>query len=313
MLAYNHEPHLFSTFAPIAIGMIKRPADTLLDRSLVIRLQRKLGTDPVTPLPLEAENEYQIIRQKCLRWKDDNIIELEADRELTPDDVANDRARDNWTPIMAIAKQCDLLVEAQSACRALTLKDEDSLTVELLADIQMIFAESGKDKLPSKTLVKKLITLEERPWAEFHRGKELSQNQLARMLKDFGVHTVKARSGAKNLKHYQLSDLQPLFDRYLKNNASTSVSETTATTLQDEENSDKSVASGVSVGVAVADSQKLASSDNTDVAHDKTLPKQDIDSNSLKDDALSDGSDVAAKTREKSFNFSRTASQEVSS
>ena len=71
----EHEPKLFPTFAPIAIGMIKRPPDTLLDRSIVIRLQRKLGTDPVTSLPLEAENDYLPIRQKCLRWAEDNIGE----------------------------------------------------------------------------------------------------------------------------------------------------------------------------------------------------------------------------------------------
>jgi hypothetical protein len=92
----DHEPKLFSTFAPIAIGMIKWPPDTLLDRSIVIRLQRKLGTDPVTPLPLEAEHEYLPIRQKCRRWAEDNGDQLVGDRELTPADIGNDRARDNW-------------------------------------------------------------------------------------------------------------------------------------------------------------------------------------------------------------------------
>ncbi|RLA48217.1 MAG: hypothetical protein DRR42_16995, partial [Gammaproteobacteria bacterium] len=61
----DHEPKRFPTFAPIAIGMIKTPPDTLLDRSIVIRLQRKLGAETVAALPLEAENEYRSIRQKC--------------------------------------------------------------------------------------------------------------------------------------------------------------------------------------------------------------------------------------------------------
>ena len=192
----EHDPKLFTTFAPIAIGMIKRPPDTLLDRSIVIRLQRKLGTDPVTALPLEAENDYLPIRQKCLRWMEDNIDQLQGDRELTPGDVTNDRARDNWVPLSAIAEQCGLLSDAQTACRQLTLKEDDSLTVELLMDIRQIFHDDGKDKLPSKELVKKLVGLEERPWLEYQRGKPLTQNRLAQLLKDFDVHTQQARVGA---------------------------------------------------------------------------------------------------------------------
>jgi putative DNA primase/helicase len=211
----DHQPMHFSTFAPIAIGMIKRPPETLLDRSIVIGLQRKLGADYVTPLPLEAEAEYQPIRQQCRRWVEDNVDDLHADRELTPADIDNDRARDNWTPLMAIAKQCGLLDEAQAACRELTLTEDASLTVDLLADIQQIFREEGKDKLPSKTVVKKLLAMEERPWSEYANGRPLTQNKLADLLSAFGVRTVQARDGAKVLRHYHLTDLQPLFDRYL--------------------------------------------------------------------------------------------------
>jgi hypothetical protein len=47
----------------------------------------------------------------------------------------------------------------------------------------------------------------------------VAQNQLARMLKEFGVHTVQAKAASngqtKNLKHYRLEGLRPLFQRYL--------------------------------------------------------------------------------------------------
>ncbi len=248
----DHEPKLFPTFAPIALGMIKTPPDTLLDRSVVIRLQRKLGTDPVAPLPLEAEQAYLPIRQKCVRWAQDHADQLENNRELTPSDIGNDRARDNWIPLTAIAQQCGLLEEAQAACQKLTQKDDDSLTVELLSDIQQIFWEANKDKLPSKILVKKLIDMEERPWTEYCRGKPLTQNKLAQLLKGFSIHTVQARVGAKNLKHYQLSNLQPIFDRYLKKDTASHPTDGTATPLQDGARPHQQRDCAVAVEVAVA-------------------------------------------------------------
>jgi hypothetical protein len=38
----DHEPKKFSTRAPMAIAMIKAPPGTILDRSIVVRLRRRL-------------------------------------------------------------------------------------------------------------------------------------------------------------------------------------------------------------------------------------------------------------------------------
>ena len=316
----EHEPKLFPTFAPIAIGMIKRPPDTLLDRSIVIRLQRKLGTDPVVSLPLEAENTYLHIRQKCLRWAEDNISELEGDRELTPAEIGNDRARDNWIPLTAIAQQCRLLEGAQTACRQLTLKEDDSLTVELLEDIQEIFREENKDKLPSKTLVKKLINMEERPWAEYSRGKPLTQNKLAQLLKDFDVHTHQAKVGAKNLKHYLRAELTPLFERYLKKDHPPPLPKSTATPLPPAENPGTIGDAGVADKVALAtfsqdgitpSAATQGSSPNADgvVADAETLPLPATPLKTQQGHGLQASSEVAAKTKGKTFSFSRSSSQ----
>ena len=317
----EHEPRLFPTFAPIAIGMIKRPPDTLLDRSVVIRLQRKLGTDPVTPLPLEAENAYRPIRQKCLRWAQDNVEELRGDRELTPAEIGNDRARDNWIPLTAIAQQCGLLEAAHDACRQLTLKEDDSLTVELLADIQQIFQESNKERLPSQTLVKKLVAMEERPWAEFSHGKPLNPNLLARMLKDFDVHTRQAKAGSKNLKHYFLEDLAPLFERYLNKESGSPLPKTTATPLPTGGSPDDTKAAAVADSVAEADlppdagAESLlpeASSSDPDpvVAKGKTLPLPTTSAPAQSGRGLEPGSGVADKNRGKPFTFSHASSKE---
>jgi hypothetical protein len=274
----------------------------------------------VTSLPLEVEDEYLPIRQKCLRWTEDNLDDLQGDRELTPGDIGNDRARDNWIPLTAIALQCGMLPEAQAACRHLTLQEEDSLTVELLEDIQQIFREENKVKLPSKVLVKKLIAMEERPWAEYRRGKELTQNQLARLLKDFDVHTHQAKVGAKNLKHYRLEDLRPLFARYLKKEPTPVSLNTTATPLPESENPNTSEASEVSGDVAVAASPpenpaapatKVGVSvvSHDEVADDDALPLPGNATSGHAEQGVTAGSEVAVKNRGKTFSFSRSSSQ----
>jgi Protein of unknown function (DUF3631) len=316
----EHEPKRFSTFAPIAIGMIKRPADTLLDRSIVIRLQRKLGTDPVTSLPLEAENEYQSIRQKCLRWSEDTIGELQGDRELTPTDIGNDRARDNWVPLAAIAQKCNLLPEARTACRQLTPKEDGSLTITLLADIQQIFYEENKDKLPSKTLVKKLLAMEERPWAEYSRGKPLTQNKLAQLFKDFDVHTHQAKVGVKNLKHYLRSDLKSLFERYLKKDNTPPPPKVNATSLPTTQDPIVTGLAAVADKVAVAlpspvdatiqtTAEGLSSKNGSKVALDETLPLPNTSPPAHTEHGLQPGSGVAVKNKVKKLSFPRASSQ----
>jgi hypothetical protein len=316
----EHEPKMFPTFAPIAIGMIKRPPDTLLDRSIVVRMQRKLGADKVTPLPLEAENEYLHVRQKCLRWAEDNIADLKGDRDLTPDEISNDRARDNWIPLAAIALRCGLLEDAQAACRQLTIKEDDSLTVELLTDIQQLFRDSGKDKLPSKTLVKMLTEMEERPWSEYNRDKPLSQTKLAQLLKSFDVHTQQAKVGAKNLKHYVLADLRPLFERYLSKEIVPPPPESTAKPLLEAENPDiqwpATVADEVAVADVNVDSATTAASTipsavsvTGEVADDETLPLPGQMAEGHTNQAITDGSEVAAETEAVTHSYAQSANQ----
>ena len=192
--------------------------------------------------------------------------------------------------------------------------------MELLEDIQQIFREEGKDKLPSKVLVKKLIAMEERPWAEYRRGKELTQNQLARLLKDFDVHSHQAKVGAKNLKHYRLEALNPLFERYLKKESAPVPPETTATPLPEGENPCTSEASEVSDVVAVAASSPenpAAPATTTDtspspaaeVANDDTLPLPDNAISNQAEQGVTTGSEVAVNSRGKTFSLSRSSSQ----
>ena len=63
--------------------------------------------------------------------------------------------------------------------------DSTSVNVELLADIRKAFGDL--DVIRSADLVNKLAADPERPWAEWGRGKPLTQKQLAGLLAPFGI------------------------------------------------------------------------------------------------------------------------------
>lgn len=135
----------------------------------------------------------------------------------TPEQL-NDRARDNWEPLVAIAELCGLGGEARAA--ALTLSgespEENEIGTLLLSAIREIFHNQEADKIASKELVKELSKRDEDPWPTWGKQeKGITQNHLAGLLKPFGIRSGNVWVGSRCLKGYALSDLQDAFSRYI--------------------------------------------------------------------------------------------------
>ena len=98
----EHKPRRFSTWAPKAVAAIGALADTLEDRSIRVVLQRKPRGAKVGRLRRRDNEEFATLRRKAVRWAEDNFSKL-ADPEPNIPDALNDRAADNWRPLLAIA------------------------------------------------------------------------------------------------------------------------------------------------------------------------------------------------------------------
>jgi len=110
----------------------------------------------------------------------DNFERL-VDPEPQVPEALNDRVGDNWRPLLAIADLAGGVWPELARQAALTLSGEEqdgAIGVELLKDIRLAFGEA--DAIRSIDLVAKLIADPERPWAEWKRGKPLTQKQLGR-------------------------------------------------------------------------------------------------------------------------------------
>jgi putative DNA primase/helicase len=226
----DYEPRTFSTFAPIAIALIHNLPDTLEDRSIVIPLKRKLKAEMVERYRRHHEPELMELARKCARWAADNIETLKAASDPGGLDALDDRAFDNWLPLLAIAgsvspewlKRAAAAIEL-SKCRAETT---ESFGEMLLADLRQIFGGvegATYENLSSATICEHLGRMEDRPWREYGRSrKPISQKQLAELLKPFRVYpgTVRIGIGKKDtVKGYKLEDLQDVLDRYLQREA----------------------------------------------------------------------------------------------
>src|SRR5215510_14164473 len=99
----EHKPRRFSTWAPKAIATIRGLADTLEDRSVIVTLQRKPRDAKVERLRRRDTEGLKTIRSRAARWAADNFDKL-VDPDPKVPEALNDRAADNWRPLLAIAE-----------------------------------------------------------------------------------------------------------------------------------------------------------------------------------------------------------------
>jgi putative DNA primase/helicase len=130
----EHKPRRFSTWAPKAIATIRGLADTLDDRSVIVTLQRKPRDAQVERLRRRDSEEFKTMRSKAARWAADNFDKL-VDPDPNVPEVLNDRAADNWRPLLAIADLAGGIWPEEARRVACLLSGEEeggAVNVELL-------------------------------------------------------------------------------------------------------------------------------------------------------------------------------------
>ncbi len=225
-------PTRFSTWSPMAFASIKGIAGTVMDRSIIIQLRRKMLGESVKRLPVDFKFDCNLIRQKLVKWGDTNFNYLKTNT-VEPPEIPNDRAIDNWLPLFTIASaiDADWLEKINTSFIILnSMDEEETAAVMLLRDIREVF--KNKDKFHSHELVNELVTLEERPWCEWRKGNSMTQNSLAKILGTFNIHSKQIRIANSNKRGFELSQFEDAFARYVPDTPIQSV--TTLQAMQDK-------------------------------------------------------------------------------
>ena len=217
----GYEAGTFSTYCAKALALIDKTklTDTILDRSVIINMRRRAKDEFVERLHnnKETADVFRPLAQKCLRWSIDNAATLAAaDPEVS--DELNDRAQDNWRPLLAIADAVggDWPDDARKAALALSKAnmDEEDIGVQLLADIRAIFALNKQGFVLTSGLVEALCDDKEKPWATLSKGDSMKDQQLAKLLKRFHIES-KQISECGGKKGFRDTQFKAAFKRYL--------------------------------------------------------------------------------------------------
>ncbi len=207
----------FSTKALAGIDGGRHLPDTIDDRSILIRLQRRAPDEQLTRYrQREAAKEGRELAQRV-----DAVLAAFKIMEWPEMPIGlSDRATDVWEPLISIADAAggewpDTAREAAESIYGTPDPADDSLGVRLLADIRTVMKTI--DRIASTELIAALVDLDEAPWSELY-GKPLSQRKLADLLRPFGINSHTVRTGEGSLgtsKGYTLGDFAGSWKRYL--------------------------------------------------------------------------------------------------
>jgi len=212
----NFTPTKFNTWGAKALAGIGQLSDTLMDRAVILELRRKLPHEEVERIRDAEPDLFDVLRAKLARFAEDYRNRVRKARPLLPESL-NDRAQDNWEPLLAIAMTAgsEWLKIGQAAALKLSGGEDESQTtgIELLSDIREIFID--RDKVSTADLITLLCSDEERPWATFNRGKPITPRQVAKRLREYGIHSHTIRVGVDTAKGYVIDQFKESFSRYL--------------------------------------------------------------------------------------------------
>ena len=192
--AVKQVPVRFSTWCPKVLCGIGGLADTTVDRSVQIRMERKPKDKKLPRWRTRDRDAVTALRRRLGTWIEEYAGEIIAARGGTElPETINDRQCDAWEILCAVAKIAggDWPKRADAACLYITGTSEDTRSnAELLiSDLGAIFnhVEDKMAFITSAVICDLLNKMEERPWPKWNKGRGFDASALARMLRPFVV------------------------------------------------------------------------------------------------------------------------------
>jgi hypothetical protein len=210
-------PELLPAFAPVALAGLGDLPDTILSRSIIIRMRRRAPNESVEPYRRrEVAPEGEAMCGRLVAWAAATMGRLVTAPEMPPEIV--DRDADCWEPLISVADAAGGHWPDTARCNAVTLvmlnreEREESLGIRLLSDMRVVLGDD-EGKFTSNIL-DALCKLDESPWNDI-RGKQLTDRGLAVRLRGYGIKPKPVRIGANVARGYRREDFIEAWRRYL--------------------------------------------------------------------------------------------------
>ncbi|WP_406293958.1 DUF3631 domain-containing protein [Streptomyces sp. NBC_00624] len=238
----NQTVQPFSSFCAVAMAGLGSLPDTILTRSVIIRMRKRAPNESVESYRQRLnEKEGFALRDRLAEWADSVRDSVKDAWPEMPDGI-NDRPADVWEPLLAVADAAGghWPERARAACvelvNAAQDNDEASLGVRLLTDLRdAVFC--GAERLPTAVILERLLAMDDAPWADLD-DRPLNSRGLAKFLGQYvtpGNKPIKPRGiriSSGTPKGYYAEDLTDAWTRYCPPPPPRSATSATAATLQ---------------------------------------------------------------------------------
>jgi len=219
-------------YCAVAIARLGNLPDTILTRSVVIRMRRRAPSEQIEPYRRRVHaGEGHVLRDRLASMV--RGMALAEARPVMPSGV-EDRAADVWEALLAIADAAGgrwpvVAREAAVALVAAAAENTPSLGIRLLSDLRRLF--DGADAMSTAAILAGLCALDEAPWGDL-RGKAIDARRLANLLRPYDVRSKNVRIRESIQKGYARVDLVDAWERYLPPAAGSATSATGATNAE---------------------------------------------------------------------------------
>jgi hypothetical protein len=206
------------SFCAVALAGLNQLPDTLMTRSIVIPMKRRLPGQRVEPYRrrVNAPGATMLYGRLAEFAAVVRTEVTDAWPEL-PDGI-EDRDADLWEPMLAIADAAGghWPQTARTAAIAMVARAKEkppTLGIRLLADIRNVLAD--RDRITTAELLDALHGLESAPWGSI-KGEPIDSRFLARTLGKYEISTNNTiRAGLGTAKGYMRHHFADAFERYL--------------------------------------------------------------------------------------------------
>lgn len=219
-------------YCAVALAGIGDLPDTILTRSIVVRMRRRAPGERVEPYRRRVHSaEGKTLHDSLAVWADSVIEQLTDAWPEMPEGI-NDRDADVWEPLLAVADAAGGHWPERARVTAVTLSKvaTPSIGILLLTDLRLVFGDL--DVMATEAILTTLHEMDESPWAEI-RGKPLNDRGLATRLRRYDIKPKVIRVGDTTHRGYSRADLFDAWNRYLGTSPMESVTTVTTVTAED--------------------------------------------------------------------------------
>ncbi|MER6597316.1 DUF3631 domain-containing protein [Streptomyces parvus] len=220
----NQNAQVFGSYCAVAMAGLGSLPDTVLTRSVIIRMRKRAPNEKVEPYRQRIhEKQGHALRDQVAKWAD-TVRDQVANAWPDMPEGVTDRPADVWEPLLAVADAAGGTWPARARAACLELvdaahdNDEASLGVRLLTDLRdKVFC--GADRMPTAVILEILLRMDDAPWGDLD-DKPLNSRTLAKLLSQYVTPANKPikprgiRTPSGTPKGYYAEDLTDAWTRY---------------------------------------------------------------------------------------------------